>query len=231
VIERLRGTVRVEDVLLAAWLILVEPLLGPASDTPSGPSPVEGLIGLVGLIGLAICIGARSEPGVVSGLSVGGEVAWAVGPLIGAFALVLDETREDLALGDIGPVIALALLTVALLARFRLPALDAVRRRALVTPFILASGGSFGEFLGGLRDVFDLRGLFEGFQRGGIELTLGLFLLAFLLLGVLVFYVMLVFAPRQVAEREGTPGSWALRFLLFLVSLIVGSTWAGVIRG
>jgi hypothetical protein len=42
---------------------------------------------------------------------------------------------------------------------------------------------------------------------------------------------MLIFAPRQVAEREGSPGSWALRFGLFVLSLVVGATWLGLIRG
>ncbi len=230
-IERLRRSVRLEDMLLVAWLVLVEPLLFPATDARSGPSPLEGLIGLVGLFGLAICIGARSAPGVISGLTTRGDVAWTIGPLVGAFALVVDKTIDDLGLGDVGPILAVALAGIAVLARFRAPALDAVRRRALVTPFILASGGSFGDFLGGLRDLFNLRGLIDRFQQGGIEVGLALFLGGFLLLGVLTFYVMLVFAPRQVAEREGTPGSWALRFLLFLVSLIVGATWAGVVRG
>jgi hypothetical protein len=232
VIERLRAAVRVEDLLLAAWLIVVEPLLAPADPAgSSGPSVLEGVLGLAGLIGLAVCIGARSAPGVISGLTAGGEVAWTIGPLIGAFALVVDETREDLALGDAGPVIAVVLVVIAVLARWRGPVLDARQRRALVTPFILVAGGAFGEFLSGLRDLFDLRDLFASLDAGGLDVGLAVFVVGLALLGVIVFYVMLIYAPRQVAEREGSPGSWAFRFVVFVVSLVIGTTLAGVIRG
>lgn len=100
-----------------------------------------------------------------------------------------------------------------------------------MTPFILVSAGGFGAFMSGLRDLFDLRGLVDGLQAGGLDVALGLFVAGLALLGVLVFYVMLIFAPRQVAEREGSRGTWALRFLLFVVCLTIGETWSGLLRG
>ncbi len=227
-IDRLRRAVRLEDLLVAAWLVLVEPLfIGPDSTDASGPSLIEGLIGGAGLIGFAVCLGARAVPEVRTALFSGGEVAWLVGPLLGALAFVVDETTEDLGLSGIGPILVLGLFGIAVLARLRLRPLSAPERRALVTPFVVVSGGSFGEFLAGLRDFFDLSDL----GASGVELGLAAFVVAMVLLGIVVFYVMLVFAPRQVAEREGTPGQWIARFLLFLVSLIVGATWAGTIRG
>jgi hypothetical protein len=231
-IERLRRAARFEDLLLAAWLVLVEPLLMPSSPAlESAPSTFDGLLGLAGLIGLAVCIGARSAPGVLSGLITGNEIAWMVGPLIGAFALVVDTTIENLAIADAGPVLAAGLVGLAVLARFRVPPLDGRPRRLLVTPFILLSAGAFGEFMSGLRDLFDLRELVDGVQASGLDVALGLFVAGLALLGVLVFYVMLIFAPRQVAEREGSPGTWALRFLLFVVCLTIGETWSGLLRG
>ncbi len=80
-------------------------------------------------------------------------------------------------------------------------------------------------------DLFDLGALGRDLQAGELDIALAAFLLTLVLISVLVFYVMLVFAPRQVAEREGTPGGWTVRFTLFVASLIVGSTWAGIVRG
>jgi len=39
-----------------------------------------------------------------------------------------------------------------------------------------------------------------------------------------------VFAPRQIAEREGSPASWTVRFVLFVVSLSLGQTVAGLVH-
>lgn len=229
-IDRLRRSIRFEDLLLAAWLVLAEPLLTPADPVAAAaPSVLEGLLGLAGLAGFAICIGARSAPGVVSGLTAGGDIAWAIGPLFGAFALVLDSTGANLGLGDAEPLVILLLIGLALLSRFRLPALDGPTRRGLVTPFVLISAGGFGSFLAGLRDVFDLRHLATTFDTGG-GLALSLFEVVLVLLGILVFYLMLVFAPRQVAEKEGSAGTWAIRFGVFVASLAVGATWVGIVR-
>ncbi len=37
-----------------------------------------------------------------------------------------------------------------------------------------------------------------------------------------VYYAMLVYAPRQVAEREGSARSWLARYVLFLVATVIG---------
>lgn len=231
-IARFRSAARLEDLLLAVLLVFVEPLLstGVPVDLRT-PSSLEGVLGVVGLAGLAICIGARSAPGVTTGLVASGEIAWTIGPLIGAFALVLDTTIRNLGNTDAGPVLALILVGLAVVARFGMPPLDAIRRRALVTPFILMSAGAFGDFMSGLRDLFDLRGLMDSLRAGGFDIGLGLFAVVLALAGVLIFYLMLIFAPRQVAEHEGSQGTWALRFLLFVVSLTIGQTWLGLVRG
>jgi hypothetical protein len=38
-----------------------------------------------------------------------------------------------------------------------------------------------------------------------------------------------VYAPRQIAEPEGGPISWLLRFALFLVSVLFGFGWLGLL--
>ena len=177
----------------------------------------------------AACVGARSRPGVQSGL-VGGTdgIAYAVGPLFGAVAFVVDNTTERLGLSDGNLAVLPLLLAVAaaIVARLRLPPLSGEQRRALVTPFILATSGFFGSFLVGLTDLFDFRSLIAAFS-GPDDPRWTLFVLGIATLGVLVFYLMLVFAPRQIAEREGTTGSWAVRFLVFIVGLSLGTTIHG----
>ncbi len=40
-----------------------------------------------------------------------------------------------------------------------------------------------------------------------------------------VYYAMLIYAPRQVAEPEGGPVTWLVRYGIFLASVIVGVAW------
>jgi hypothetical protein len=228
-----RRHVRVEDVILAIWLIVIAPLFAPTSGSgfATGPDPILGLVDLVGLLGFAACLGARSQPGVISGLMARGDVLYAVGPLFGALALTIDDIGARLALPDGLAVLPLLLAAgVAVAARFRLPPLTADQRRALVTPFVLVASRFFADFLGGLTPLFDLRQLVAGItEPDGFAGTAFVALIA--TVGVAIFYVMLVFAPRQIAEREGSPTSWTVRFVLFVVSLSLGQTVAGLVHG
>lgn len=228
----LSSRVRIEDALLFAWLVLqptLFPVASAVADAGSRRDVVGGLLDLVALCLAAACVGARSRPGVQSGL-VGGTdgIAYAVGPLFGAVAFVVDNTTERLGLSDGNLAVLPLLLAVAaaIVARLRLPPLSGEQRRALVTPFILATSGFFGSFLVGLTDLFDIRSLIAAFS-GPDDPRWTLFVLGIATLGVLVFYLMLVFAPRQIAEREGTTGSWAVRFLVFIVGLSLGTTIHG----
>ncbi len=49
--------------------------------------------------------------------------------------------------------------------------------------------------------------------------------IAFLLAFSAVYYAMLVYAPRQVAEREGGLLTWLLRYALFVAGVIFGLAW------
>ena len=226
-----RRHLRLEDVLLAGWMIVVAPLFAAgsgSSPTTAGSDPILGLLDLVGLLTFAACIGARSRPGVASGLVERGDLRYAVGPLVGAFAFAVNDVRDRLGLPDAiaaFPIVAAA--AVALISRLRLPPLSAIQRRTLVTPFVLVASRYFGQVLGGLTSIFDLRELASSIgQPGGIAGAA--FVVVVAIVGVAIFYVMLVFAPRQIAEREGTGATWTVRFVLFIVSLALGQTIAGL---
>jgi hypothetical protein len=225
---------RIEDVLLFLWLVL-QPLIfpAPASGSPSVPGfdPIGGLFDLVGLCGAAACIAARRQDASRTGLIQGNEVAYAVGPLFGAVAFTGQDCVERLGLAGAAEQLPLVLpIAAAILARLRLPPTTALQRRALVTPFILATSGFFGEFLSGFTDIFDVRNLLSALSGSG-QLAEFVFVFGLGLVAVLIFYLMLVFAPRQIAEREGTPGSWSIRFLVFIVGLSIGSTLAAMAHG
>ena len=224
-LERLRQRLRVEDVLLLGWL-LVSAVLFPAESEPAGGSGgrdvVGGLVDLAALVLAAACVGARTRPGVESGLAHGPEgIAYAVGPLFGAVAFSLDEIGESLALPESLFWLPIALAVgAAVIARFRVRPLSGLERRALVTPFVLATSTYFAGIVARIGDAFDLA---EAGLASGLALGLGV-------VAALVFYVMFVFAPRQIAEREATPLSWAIRFGVFIVGLVVSTTVVGVGR-
>jgi hypothetical protein len=218
---------RVEDLLLFAWLV-VSPVVLPRTHSTgfaSGSDPIGGLLDLAALCGAAACLTARRADASHTGLVGDRGFAYAIGPIFGAVAFAIDDSAARLGLAGSATLIPLALPVVAAIAaRLYLPPTTAAVRRALVTPFILAASGFFSGFLSGLTDLFDLGALgaaVSGGRAGEALAVLGLGLL-----GVLVFYVMLIYAPRQVADREGTPLGWALRFALFAVGLSRGATLA-----
>lgn len=230
-ISRLRRHVRIEDVLLVGWLIL-QPLLLPgpsASSVHDHPDLFFGLADLVALLGMAACIGARSRPGVLSGLVADGTVLYAVGPLFGAFAFTVDDTNTNLGLGPNLALLPLVLAIAAVVAaRLFVGPLWAGQRRALVTPFVIVTSRFFGTVLSGIVGIFDLRQVAASPPSpGGLSPW---FVLAIAIVGAAVFYVMLVFAPRQIAEREGTPRTWLVRFAVFVGGLVIGQTLAGLVR-
>jgi hypothetical protein len=217
-------TLRVEDWLLFGWVGLAAPVLGQL-DPSAGPfdpgHPVQGALEVIGVVGALIClVTGRSDP--PPDARPEGPGWGATGPLVGGLFLVSLVGWTGLGLsGTLATATWIALAVVVVAVRWRWPALPTVVRRALVTPFILAAGGIFWSVIDtvtGGRSV--LGGQAAGTTPGDIALLVGL-LAAF----SSVYYAMLIYAPRQVAEREGRPITWLLRFGVFLVSVAVGLVW------
>jgi hypothetical protein len=76
---------------------------------------------------------------------------------------------------------------------------------------------------------------FEAGRRPGLASGFGeppgilALVLAILVTASAVYYAMLVYAPRQLVEREGTPRVWIGRFALFVVSVAFGVRWLAAI--
>jgi hypothetical protein len=209
---------RAEDWLLALWLVLVVPvvdrLLGHPAPFQSG-RPLDGLFEMAAVIGAAGCIATRSADGPPGGRAV---TNWfAVGPAVGG--LILVYLSGTAALDGSTTVAWLALVVAVAFAvglRLRHPLLPTRARRALITPYILVTGTLFS---GIVRTVTEGSGSIAGTFSG---LASNLTVLAFFIVFTAVYYAMLVYAPRQLAEPEGSAGSWLARYVLFLVALVVG---------
>jgi len=52
-----------------------------------------------------------------------------------------------------------------------------------------------------------------------------------LVLCAAVYYAMLIYAPRQVAEHEGGAMVWLARFGLFVASVALGLGWLSLLGG
>lgn len=222
-LAKLAAKLRVEDWLLVGWIGLVAPLMA-RSDASQGPfdpgRPLEGSLALVGVLGAVVClITGRSDapPGTDSSVLKRASV----GPLTGGLLLVLFSGSAGLGLGGL-PGEAAGVAAIVLLVGVRLlwPAIPTATRRLLVTPFILVAGGIFGNI------VHQVTG---GSSPPGATVGVGFEAIAFEV-GVLavfsaVYYAMLIYAPRQVAEPEGGPLAWLTRYALFLAGVIIGVVW------
>ena len=224
-----RWRTRLEDWLLAGWVALVAPALiriqAPAGGIFDGGRPLDGIVGLLAILGVAVCLATGSD-----GDTHGGFAASAViGPFTGGLLLVVFSTAASFGLAEAGIVAsAVVIVAVAVAVRLRYPVLPVRVRRALVMPYVLVTGGLFWSLIGAVLDGGSaVSAIRDALPADPAALPVVGFLIAF----SAVYYAMLVFAPRQVAEREGGPVAWAVRYLLFAVSVAFGAGWLLLLAG
>ena len=207
--------------MLSAWMALAAPALIHTQTSTAGVfdagRPIDGLLGLIGIIGAVICLASHNSD---SQNATGSLATVMVGPFVGGIMLIAVSTATALSLTTTEVLMLIVILAViAILVRIRLPT---IIRRALVTPYIIVSGSLFwrlidevtgGDLISQLRMV-----PLSSFQA--IEPVVG-FLLAF----SAIYYAMLIYAPRQFTESEGSLLSWLIRYLLFALGIWLGATW------
>jgi hypothetical protein len=163
-----------------------------------------------------------SRPGVLDSA--------AVGPLVGGLMLVGGTGFAELGLDPAALFVpTFAAVVVLALAQSRLPAVSTPVRRALVTPYLLSAGGIFWGIVHAVTAGLDIAGQFGSSMAGvaaGVAAVAGVFIV-----GAAVYYAMLIYAPRQIAEREGGPIQWLVRFALFVASVVVGVGWLSLLGG
>ncbi|MGA7987180.1 MAG: hypothetical protein WCB51_02145 [Candidatus Dormiibacterota bacterium] len=220
-----------EDWLLAAWVSVVTPLLfraqGGGGPFDSG-APLLGALRVLAVAGALVCLAARRTPADIAASRPSLITGGAIGPLVGAILLVTISgfTALDLASG-VGGFIVIAALAGMVVVHVAVPPLAAPLRRILVTPFILVSGGLFWTFIAAITGEPGSATPAAAVANPGTALAAGGFLVAF----SGVFYAMLIFAPRQVAEREGGLVTWVFRYLLFAAGVVAGLAWPRLLGG
>jgi hypothetical protein len=223
--QRPGGVLVAEDWLLAVWVALASPLLfrvQGGSGPFDGGAPLIGVIRLAAVLGALLGLAARREPGDATPRGRSIIESGAVGPLCGGLLLVALSgfTALDVTSGvGLGVAIAAAVAMIAM--RVLVPPLGLVARRALVTPFVMVAGGLFWTFIAAISGEPGSATPASAISNPQTGVAAAGFLLAF----SAVYYAMLVYAPRQVAQREGGAVTWVIRYALFVAGVTFGLAW------
>lgn len=224
--------IQLEDLALAL-LLLLGPLLGGAGGGLSlgslrgEPDPLLGIFALVAALGAIVALATR-VPGESRLVDTEGR-AWFIGPFVGAIGFTAGNALELLGLegGDIvtGPAMIVAVGSFVFASR--LPVVERPVRRLLVAPFLLLSGAVFqglvAEFTGSTAGFVDLTALLAGPDAIPLLATIAVIVLAV----SWIFYAMLIFAPRELADPGAPTRSWVLRYLIFVGSLVAALLLGG----
>ena len=220
--------IQIEDVTLALILIAT-PFVAPITDI----LPVFGgqndflsaLVAFLAAVGAIVAMATRVPDANRLEKPTPDEVPvriWLVGPFIGAVGFVAGDLLDRMGLpgGDALVGIAFVVAAISFIAGKHLPVVSRNTRRLLVGPFVLLSGAFLQQ------TAADITSSFAGTDVLGQLLALHnpvfmIELMVVLGFAALIFYEMLVFAPRELADPGASTLSWAIRFAIFYVSLIV----------
>ena len=234
-LARLRQSLLIEDALLFGWLVLVQPLISGLSDGHRFASlspeddPLVGIVYLVAAAGAVVALATRSAgESAFDFESPNSPRSYALWPFMAALALIASIGAENTGIASAeGALVPVAAVTVvAYLFYNKLPTLAPNTRRVLMAPLVLIGAGIFN---GTMADVFDAVDVGDLFQAVGGDIQVLFGVVALLVLFSLPFYMMFVFAPRQITDSEGTWSAWAARYGLFLVCAMVGVGWLAAI--
>jgi hypothetical protein len=229
-----RDVLRLEDLVLIVWVGL-QPIVfralgvGP-SQAPSGGldlmdahNPLLGLVELVAVGGALVCLATR--PAMSSGAAGRGAADFAgLGPLTGGLLLAtVIGTQNLFGSAEAGFGVAFVAIVVAFLLSSATPPLAVPVRRVLVTPYVLVSASLFNGLVGQVGGLFDLHSLLgQGLAQVAQVLPSTLVVMVPF---AAVYYLMLVYAPRQLAVADGGPVAWLVRFLVFLAVEVLTVSW------
>jgi hypothetical protein len=228
VLRRLASLLRVEDAVLLVLTAIALPLLDAwlaasggsgGRDAVADPTVVAGATGLVGILGVIACVltrGPDEPPPLASGsLTLQG---WARFPLAAGVGIVALETLPGLGL-DADPAVGIVFVaTIAgALLHPRLAVVPVSWRRLMVLPMSILAAAAFERLVG--RDLGVLAG---DLLAGALDPAVTAFLP--LVIGAIgAMYVMLVVAPRSIADPGSSGAAWLIRFGLLLAAVTVGA--------
>jgi hypothetical protein len=234
-LAQIRQSLRVEDALLFGWLVLVQPLIAGLSDGDRfaelwvQDDALVGAVYLVAAAGAVVALATRS-PGEsqFDFQSPNSPRSYALWPLMAALALIASIGAENtgIASAEVAFLPVAAVTVISFVFYNKLPTLAPNKRRALMTPLVLVCAGLFNGTMADLLDSVDPGDLFQA-AGGDVQALFGV--LALLVLFSLPFYMMFIFAPRQVTESEGSWPAWTARYGVFLAGAIAGVGWLAAI--
>ena len=233
---RLRGRLAREDVLLSGWAAVAQPVLFQASAAPAGGlfATVENwLLGglyLASGVGAVVAIVTRADgtrgsegdgPASDRERSLEHRLSL-IGPTAAGVFLVLLVGFDLLGaqLPDWLTGVVFVLTVVGAIAGSRLPAIPAPLRRLLVTPFVVAAAGLFDQGVATVAQVLDLSLI--GPPQSREDWALVLTIAGIGIAVSWIFYSMLILAPRRLAGDRADQWTWALRYAVFVVSIVIG---------
>lgn len=227
-----------EDALLFVWLVLVTPLLefllggllrGLSLGNIDRSAPHATALGITFVLAtlLAILCTITRAPGDAAAPEAvaGGTFGYAHLPMLAAIGIIGFLGLELLGLGDAAMGLMclwFGLFGVTAMIHSRMPVIDFTFRRVLMTPFIILSATIFTSSITPLFSDVDPNSLLRL-----VASQFGQFQFGLVLAAVLVYYLMFVFAPRLIAGSGGSWLEWGIRFLLYVMGLILN---IGVLR-
>ncbi len=228
-----------EDLFLFVWLGLAEPLLDKLFgsllgnvqpwDVTTEHNPILGIIFLLAALGGLIVVGTRA-PGqrdLEQGTSSVSSFAHLPMIVTLSYALLYGLGSFNSSLLDAMPCALFAFFIVVGMLFSHLPVLPIVYRRVLITPLILLGTWNFSALI---------RTFFQGFDLHTILNTPALrdpnssftFVLGLLFASLVLFYLIFILAPRQIAYPGGSWRPWIIRFAIYLLGILLNLTWLPV---
>lgn len=225
----LQRSFQFEDLVLLVWLALVEPLAerwlvgiigGGDVMHLNGENVWVGVLLLAAVFCALIAVITRSPDEAPANLDAMSPALYARFPLMAALGIVSIEASDQLGWSGndyLFLLIVAATMGSAMLYQ-RLPTMRRLYRRLLMTPIVLLGTSTFVALAQSIFGDMNLTQFIANLRAPESLLIL-------LIMALLVQYLMFVFAPRQVADGGGATWQWSLRFVLYVLSLLLNQRW------
>lgn len=225
-----------EDLFLFVWLGLVEPLLYKLFGNLLGnvqpwnvgehPNGVLGLLFALAAVGGLIVIATRA-PGQNDRQPFSDSVSgFARLPMLVTLMYLILYCFSSFGAGvpDVIPCVLILFFFAVSMLFSRLPVLDIPIRRVLITPMIILGTWNFSAIVRLFFQGADLPAVLSSPALRDPNSSLG-FIIGLLLAALVVFYLVFILAPRQIAYPGGSWGDWIARFVVYMLGVILNIGW------